>query len=149
MYKHMMDCHLIQPYHCTSICFKNPSDIFPEKLLARLNCEDSWRQHIKGLCGSAVGVNGVPRSFLPSGRSTQGCIITIELRYTERRGQTFKENGIGSEQRHYCYSEHQRRTVPDPCHTYRAPLSLSPACTVCPSFGILFICFVVSVDFFQ
>lgn len=112
MYKHMMDCHLIQPYHCTLICFTNQSDIFPEKLLARQSCaEDSWRQHIKGLCGSAVSINRLSRSFLPSGSSTQGYIITIELPATECRGQTFKGNGIGSKQRYHCYSQHQSFSV--------------------------------------
>lgn len=108
MYKHLMDCHLIQPYHCTSICFTNQSDIFPEKLPARQSCADSLQQHIKGLFGSAVSINGLSRSFLPSGSSAQGYIITIELPATERRGQTFKGNGIGSKQRYYCYSQHQR-----------------------------------------
>lgn len=31
--KHMMDCHLIQPYHCISICFTNQGDVIPHKLL--------------------------------------------------------------------------------------------------------------------
>lgn len=116
MYKHMMDCHLIQPYHCTSICFTNQSHIFPEKLLARQSFTDSWRQHIKGLCGSAVSINRLSRSFLQSGSSTQGYIITIELPATEHQGQTFKGNGIGSKQRYYCYSQHQRWSIPVSCH---------------------------------
>lgn len=135
--------------HCTSICFANQSDIFPEKLLARQSCADSWRQHIKGLRGSAVSINGLSRSFLPSGSSAQCYIITLELPATERRGQTFKGNGIGSKQRYYCYSQHQRWTVSVACHTYRALVSLRGkiALCVCPLFGILFICLVVSLDF--
>ena len=120
----MMDCHLIQPYHCTSICLTNQSNIFPGKLLARQSCADSWRQHIKGLCGSAVSINGLSRSFLPSGSSVRGYIITTELPAPESWGQTFKGNGIGSKQRYYCYSQHQRGSVPVSCHTYRPRLSL-------------------------
>lgn len=125
MYKHMMDCHLIQPYHCTSICFTNQSDIFREKLLARQSCADSWRQHIKSLCGSAVSINGLSRSFLPSGSATHSYIIMIELPATERRGQTVKGNGIGTKQRYYSYSQHQRWSVAVSCHTHGALSSLT------------------------
>lgn len=82
-----------------------------QKLLARQSCADSWRQHIKGLCGSAVSSNGLSRSFLPSGFSSQGHIITAELPATKHRGQTFKGNGIGSKQRYYCYSQHQSQSA--------------------------------------
>lgn len=131
MYKHMMDCHLIQLYHCISIRFTSQSDIFPEKLLARQSRADSWRQHIKGLFGSVVNINGLSRSFLPSGSSAHGHIITEELPAMERWGQTFKGNGIGSKQRHYCYSQHQRWTVSVSCHTYRALLSLKEKIALC------------------
>lgn len=123
MCKRMMDCHLIQPHHCSSICFTNQRDIFAEKLLARQSCTDGWRQHIKGLCGSAVSINGLSRSLLPSGSSTQGYIITM-LPAAECKGQTFKGNGIGSKQRHYFYSQHQRWAVPVSCHSCRALLTL-------------------------
>jgi len=124
MHKNMMDCHLIQPYHCISICFTNQSDIFAEKLLARQSCADSWQQHIKGLCGSAVSSNGLSSSFLPSGFSSQGHIITNKLPATEHWGQIFKGNGIGSKQRYYCYSQHQRQGALVSCHTYKASPSL-------------------------
>lgn len=65
LYEHMMDCHLIQPYHYPSICFTDQRDIFAEKLLARQSCADGWGQHIKGLCGSVVSINGLSRSLLP------------------------------------------------------------------------------------
>ncbi len=91
LHVHMMDCHLIQLYHCISICFTSQSDIFSEKLLARQSCADSWRQHIKGLCGSVVSINERSRSFLPSGPSAHDYIIMKELPAMERRVRLLKE----------------------------------------------------------
>lgn len=79
MNQHMMDCLLIQRYHCPSIRFSNQREIFAEKLLARQSRADGWRQHIKGLCGSVVSINGLSKSLLPSSFSTQGYIIMMKL----------------------------------------------------------------------
>lgn len=145
-----MDCHLIQPYHCISICFTNQCDVLPEELLARQSCSDSWWQHIKGLCGSAVSSNGLCRSFLLSGFSSQAHIITTELLATKCWGQAFKGNGIGSKQRYYCYS-----TSKTGCSGF-LPYSRASASTkeqlpqcVSPSFGMIFMQLVVWQEFFQ
>lgn len=149
MYKHMMDCHLIQPYHFTSICFTNQSDIFPEKLLARQSRADSWRQHIKGLCGSAVSINGLSRSFLPSGCSTQGYIITIELSATrvrllkEMELVPNKDITVTHNIKDGLFQSHV--ILAGLCCLQRGKFALC----VCSSFGILFICFVVSLDSYQ
>lgn len=79
MNQHMMDCLLIQRYHCPLIRFSNQREIFVEKLLARQSRADGWRQHIKGLCGSVVSINGLSKSLLPSSFSTQGYIIMMKL----------------------------------------------------------------------
>lgn len=60
-------------------------------MLAGQSCAESWRQHIKGLCGSAVSINGLSRSFLPSGFSAKGYIITIELQLLSTRVRLLKE----------------------------------------------------------
>lgn len=88
---------------------------FLEKLLARQSCADSWRQHIKGLCGSVVSINGL--SFLLSGSSTRLHHYDGAPSY-RAPGQTFIGNGIGFKQRYYSYSQHQRWTVSVSCHTY-------------------------------
>lgn len=88
---------------------------FLEKLLARQSCADSWWQHIKGLCGSVVSINGL--SFLLSGSSTWLHHYDGAPSY-RAPGQTFIGNGIGFKQRYYSYSQHQRWTVSVSCHTY-------------------------------
>lgn len=120
----MMDRHLNRSHHCTSICFLNDSYIWLEKLLAGQSCADDWWQHIKGLCGSAVSINGLFRSFLPPVFSAQSYIITMGRPATKHQGQTFKGNRIGSKQRYHCYSQHQRQSVAVSCPTYRSPLSV-------------------------
>lgn len=55
---------------------------------------------------------GCPGLYFPSGSSTQGYSITMMLSAMESRGQTFQGNGIHSKQRYYCYSQHQKWTIP-------------------------------------
>lgn len=81
----VMDCLLIQWYHCPSICFSNRREICAEKMLARQSRADGWRQHIKGLCGSAVSINGLSKSLLPSSFSTHSYNIMMKLPDAEVR----------------------------------------------------------------
>lgn len=130
----MMDRHLNRSHHCTSICFLNDSYIWLEKLLEEQSCADDWWQHIKGLCGSAVSINGLFRSFLPPVFTAQSYIITMGRPATKHQGQTFKGNRIGSKQRYHCYSQHQRQSIAVSCPTYRSPLSVRSEITLRLSF---------------
>lgn len=78
-----MDCLLIQWYHCPSICFSNWREIFAEKMLARQSRADGLRQHIKGLCGSVVSINGLSKSLLPSSFPAHSYNIMMKLRDAE------------------------------------------------------------------
>lgn len=81
----VMDCLLIQWYHCPSICFSNRREIFAEKMLARQSRADGWRQHIRGLRGSVVSINGLSKSLLPSSFSTHSYNIMMKLPDAEVR----------------------------------------------------------------
>lgn len=85
MDQHVMDCFLIQRYHCPSICFSNRREIFAEKMLARQSRADGLRQHIKGLCGSVVSINGLSKSLPPSSFFTHSYNTTMKLRDAEVR----------------------------------------------------------------
>lgn len=89
MNRPVMDCLLIQWYHCPSICFSNRREIFAEKMLARQSRADGWRQHIRGLRGSVVSINGLSKSLLPSSFSTHSYNIMMKL--PRCGGQTFKK----------------------------------------------------------
>lgn len=54
-------------------------------MLARQSCADGLRQHIKGLCGSVVSINGLSKSLLPSSFSTHSYNIMMKLRDAEVR----------------------------------------------------------------
>lgn len=86
--QHVMDCLVIQWYHCPSICFSNRREIFAEKMLAGQSRADGLRQHIKGLCGSVVSINGLSKSWLPSSFSAHSYSIMMMLPDAEVRRST-------------------------------------------------------------